>query len=67
MHGNMNVKHENVTRNEPIKKRTIDKYSMMIKFGPQRNYRYQPPSPSNTLSSFHNNVISFTITPSQDT
>jgi len=27
--------HENVTRNETIKKRTIDKNSMIIKFGPQ--------------------------------
>jgi hypothetical protein len=34
--------HENVTRNEPIKKRTIYTNSMMIKFGPQRNYRYHP-------------------------
>jgi hypothetical protein len=40
-----NYMHENVTCNEPIKKRTIDKNSMMIKLSPQRNYRYHLPSP----------------------
>jgi hypothetical protein len=38
--------HENVTRNGPIKKRTIDKYSVMITFRPQRNYRYHPHPPT---------------------
>jgi len=41
--------HENVTRNEPIKKRTIGKYSTTIKFGPQRNYFYHPLLPPHVI------------------
>ena len=44
-----NYIHEYVTRNEPIKKRTTDKNSMMTKFGPQRNYRYHPLLPPHVI------------------
>lgn len=53
-----NKMHENVIRNEPIKKRTIDKNSMMIKFGPQGTTNIIPLLPQHViLVSQHYNIF----------